>query len=59
MYHQSRETGDAAFRESSPVETVLRQADMAMCRTKTEGRGGYRFFDSNVDERLRQCVQLE
>jgi len=32
---------------------------MAMYRTKTEGRGGYRFFDSNMDERLRQRVQLE
>jgi diguanylate cyclase (GGDEF)-like protein len=59
MYDQSREAGDAAFRESSPVESVLRQADMAMYRTKTEGRGGYRFFDSNMDERLRQRVQLE
>jgi predicted signal transduction protein with EAL and GGDEF domain len=46
-------------RDGSRVETVLRQADMAMYRAKTEGRGLYRFFDRSMDELLQQRVQLE
>ncbi len=30
-----------------------------MYRAKTEGRGGYRYFDSKMDERLQQRVRLE
>lgn len=41
------------------VETALRQADMALYRAKFEGRGGYRFHDSEMDENLQQRVQLE
>jgi diguanylate cyclase (GGDEF)-like protein len=41
------------------VETALRQADMALYRAKLEGRGGYRFHDSEMDENLQQRVQLE
>jgi diguanylate cyclase (GGDEF)-like protein len=50
---------EMAKRDGSQVETALRQADMAMYRAKTEGRGLYRFFDRDMDERLRQRVQLE
>ena len=45
--------------DASPVETMLRRADMAMYWAKSEGRGRYRFFDRSMDERLRQRVELE
>jgi diguanylate cyclase (GGDEF)-like protein len=41
------------------VELALRQADMALYRAKLDGRGRYRFHDSDMDESLQQRVQLE
>jgi diguanylate cyclase (GGDEF)-like protein len=48
-----------ATRDGAPVNTALRQADMAMYWAKAEGRGRYRFFDRTMDEKLQERVELE
>lgn len=48
-----------ASRDGAPVNTALRQADMAMYWAKAEGRGRYRFFDRTMDEKLQERVELE
>jgi diguanylate cyclase (GGDEF)-like protein len=48
-----------AVPDGTPVETMLRRADMAMYWAKADGRGRYRLFDRSMDERLRQRVELE
>lgn len=48
-----------AQRDGAEVETVLRQADMAMYLAKVEGRGQYHVFDSTMDESLQERVELE
>jgi len=37
----------------------LRRADLAMYRAKTEGRSQYRFFEQEMDDKLRLHMQLE
>ncbi len=41
------------------VDTILKNADLALYRAKREGRGVYRFFDSEMDESLRDRMQIE
>jgi len=48
-----------ASRDGTEVETVLRQADMAMYWAKAGGRCQFQFFDAAMDERLQQRVELE
>jgi diguanylate cyclase (GGDEF)-like protein len=52
-------SGAMAERDGTLVETALRQADMAMYWAKSEGRCRYRLFDSSMDEKLQQRVELE
>jgi diguanylate cyclase (GGDEF)-like protein len=52
-------SGPMAERDGTPVETALRQADMAMYWAKSEGRSRYRLFDSSMDEKLQLRVELE
>jgi diguanylate cyclase (GGDEF)-like protein len=49
---------DMAKRDGTPVETALRQADMAMYWAKSEGRSRYRLFDRSMDEKLQLRVEL-
>jgi predicted signal transduction protein with EAL and GGDEF domain len=48
-----------AAQDGNKVEMVLRQADMALYRAKTEGECGYQIFRPEMDEELRQRIELE
>ena len=57
---RERDRADAmATRDGALVETMLRQADMAMYWAKAGGRGRYAFFDRSMDEKLEERVELE
>ena len=45
--------------DGSAIETVMRQADMALYQAKREEGSGYHFFRQEMDEQLRQRVELE
>ncbi|WP_226018509.1 bifunctional diguanylate cyclase/phosphodiesterase [Novosphingobium sp. FKTRR1] len=40
-------------------ETLLKNADLALYRAKTEGKGTYTFFEASLDELARQRRQME
>ncbi len=41
------------------AEALLKNADLALYRSKAEGRGTYRFFEAGMDERMRARRALE
>ena len=45
--------------DGSTFEGLLQNADMAMYRAKSEGRGNYHFFEPKLDAEMRQRRKLE
>ena len=45
--------------DGSAIDTVMRQADMGLYQAKREGGNNYQFFKPEMDEQLRQRVELE
>ena len=51
--------GIAVYGPDSPdAEAILSQADVALYRAKSEGRGNYRFFTEAMDQEVRTRVTL-
>jgi diguanylate cyclase (GGDEF)-like protein len=48
-----------AAQDGSKVEMVLRQADMVLYRAKADGQRSYQIFRQEMDEELRQRIELE
>jgi diguanylate cyclase (GGDEF)-like protein/PAS domain S-box-containing protein len=45
--------------DAPSAEELLRHADLAMYRAKSEGRKGYSFFDPAMDHAAREAMQLD
>jgi diguanylate cyclase (GGDEF)-like protein len=45
--------------DSSDPDELLKKADLALYRTKSEGRGAYRFFAPEMDQRMQARRELE
>ena len=57
--HSGASMGIAAYSfEAADAETLLAQADVALYRAKSEGRGGYRFFTDTMNSDVQTRVAL-
>ncbi|MDB5414087.1 MAG: hypothetical protein JWR10_2422 [Rubritepida sp.] len=45
--------------DAGMADELLRNADLAMYRAKSNGRKGYSFFDAAIDQAAREAMQLE
>jgi diguanylate cyclase (GGDEF)-like protein len=43
----------------SDCNVVMKNADLALNRAKSDGQGTYRFFEAAMDEKMRSCRSLE
>jgi diguanylate cyclase (GGDEF)-like protein len=48
-----------APRDGSDADELLKNADMALYRAKQDGKGGYRFFEADMDRRMRDWHEME
>jgi diguanylate cyclase (GGDEF)-like protein len=51
--------GIAAALDQVDADTLLRNADIALYQAKAEGRGTYRVFQTEIEDRLRTRLELE
>ncbi len=57
--HIGASIGIATYGSDAPdAETLLSNADVALYRTKSEGRGGFRFFTGAMDDEVQARVTL-
>jgi diguanylate cyclase (GGDEF)-like protein/PAS domain S-box-containing protein len=45
--------------DGTDAEQLLKSADLALCGAKSEGRGTYRFFEPDMDARMKRRRDLE
>lgn len=59
-HHSSQSIGITLFQgESTPVDKLMRQADLAMYKAKSSGRNAFRFFDPDMETSVAQRAALE
>jgi len=57
--HASASLGISIYPPGEPdVRSLVKKADMAMYRAKSEGRGTFRFYEEEMDREVRQRMRL-